>query len=385
MPRLEAAATPAVLRWARESIGLSDQLAAKRISVSAQKLKAWERGSSRPTFAQLRKAADVYKRPLAVFFLDSPPLDVTTPPDFRLGHRGVSDASPALRLAIRQAHARRESALDLATAAGEQPPTFSHYIPRDIRVEDAANLVRELLGISESDQTTWREPYRALSSWRQAVENLGIFVFQVSRVKVSEMRAFSIFESHFPVIAINSADAPNGRIFSLFHELAHVLTRSSALCAFDEGDAAVEEVELRCNAIAGHALVPTPALEKALAENIVIDEAALSRLATHFCVSAQVVLRRLHEHKKVSDDFFRTQMKRLSSTKPAKKGGAVPLDVRTVASLGRSYIRLALAAYSQGSVTLGELAGLLEVKVAYIDRVASRATMVYSPEVEAGE
>lgn len=34
---------------------------------------AWEIGEAVPTIAQLRKAAEVYKRSLAVFFLSEPP------------------------------------------------------------------------------------------------------------------------------------------------------------------------------------------------------------------------------------------------------------------------------------------------------------------------
>jgi transcriptional regulator with XRE-family HTH domain len=68
-----ALATPSLLAWGRNAARLSANAAAKRIGVSPAVLLEWEAGEARPSFAQLRKLADVYKRPLAVFYLAAPP------------------------------------------------------------------------------------------------------------------------------------------------------------------------------------------------------------------------------------------------------------------------------------------------------------------------
>src|SRR5262249_12013340 len=70
MARAEANPTPTVLIWARESAGLPVELAAKKAAIGSERLAAWERGEQRPTFAQLRKLSEVYKRPLAIFYLN---------------------------------------------------------------------------------------------------------------------------------------------------------------------------------------------------------------------------------------------------------------------------------------------------------------------------
>ena len=72
-----------MLRWTRESLNLPINEAAKKIRVRPSKLSAWESGESTPTIGQLRKAAAVYKRPLAVFFLSQPPRDFDALKDFR--------------------------------------------------------------------------------------------------------------------------------------------------------------------------------------------------------------------------------------------------------------------------------------------------------------
>lgn len=69
---MPALVEPSVLRWARESIDLTPVAAARKIGVPDDRVQAWESGAEVPTVAQLRKAAEVYKRSLAVFFLPAP-------------------------------------------------------------------------------------------------------------------------------------------------------------------------------------------------------------------------------------------------------------------------------------------------------------------------
>src|SRR5271165_3374648 len=103
MDRTEANPTPSVLVWARESAGLSVELAAKKAGVNADRLSAWESGHQRPSFAQLRKLATAYKRPLAIFYLAEPPLRFHPMHDFRrFGEGGEIGQSPELTLEIRR-------------------------------------------------------------------------------------------------------------------------------------------------------------------------------------------------------------------------------------------------------------------------------------------
>jgi hypothetical protein len=44
------------------------------MKIDAALLRAWEDGADRPSIAQVRELGEIYKRPLAVFFLPQPPL-----------------------------------------------------------------------------------------------------------------------------------------------------------------------------------------------------------------------------------------------------------------------------------------------------------------------
>lgn len=112
-----ATVTPSVLRWARESAGFALDVAAKRIGVEPAKLSAAEDGSSLLTFPQLRKAAGVFKRPLAVFFLNEPPTVEIPVADFRRVPEALgTPTSPELRLEVRRLNRKREIAAWLGDA-----------------------------------------------------------------------------------------------------------------------------------------------------------------------------------------------------------------------------------------------------------------------------
>lgn len=76
---------PAVLRWARESIGMSVEDVALKLKRPPEDIRAWESAdATAPTYAQLETLAyKVLKRPLAVFFLPEPPKEVSPKREFR--------------------------------------------------------------------------------------------------------------------------------------------------------------------------------------------------------------------------------------------------------------------------------------------------------------
>jgi transcriptional regulator with XRE-family HTH domain len=74
MPRsISALVKPALLVWVRKRSGLKLEQAATKMRVDADVLRRWESGRGRPSIAEVRKLGEIYKRPLAVFFLQEPP------------------------------------------------------------------------------------------------------------------------------------------------------------------------------------------------------------------------------------------------------------------------------------------------------------------------
>jgi len=357
-----------MLLWARESIGMSIEEAAQAADVDAARLTGWEQEPQleRPTIAQVRKLAAAYRRPLAAFFLPEPPREQQLVADFRRLPGSPRDPSPELIVELRRAASRREIALDLGAELHELPPTFDLEAARSASPEAAAERVRARLGIDAGVRKSWSDPYAALRAWRRRIEAQGVLVFQISGVAVEETRGFSCWYEPLPVIAINSADAALARVFTLAHELGHLVRRKGAVCDMGEGGAE----EVWCNRFAGELLVPTDELaQEAGAYRAEWPDQELQRISRRFWVSHEVVLRRLVSLGLASKDLYeRWRSQRLGTPAPGG-GGPVPLPKRLVSSAGATFVRLVLSAFHAELISASTLAGYLGVKLKHLPAI----------------
>ena len=78
---------PQILKWARESLGLSTEDVANIFdakTVISEVVAAWESGKMFPTYPQLETLAyKIYERPLALFFFPEPPEEEAVSAQFR--------------------------------------------------------------------------------------------------------------------------------------------------------------------------------------------------------------------------------------------------------------------------------------------------------------
>jgi transcriptional regulator with XRE-family HTH domain len=170
---------PSVLRWARESIDLSPEAAARKIGVPDDRVQAWEAGEAQPTIAQLRKAAEAYKRSLAVFFLPAPPAGFDTLRDFRRHERaGPGTWSPGLHEDYRRAHMQRDLALELYELEDVEPPSKWRIDPLPATDEELANAARQrLLSITPVPFPSGSATvYDHINTWVAALETAGVMV-----------------------------------------------------------------------------------------------------------------------------------------------------------------------------------------------------------------
>ncbi|VMP20962.1 peptidase [Streptococcus pneumoniae] len=70
--------------------------------------------------------------------------------------------------------------------------------------------------------------------WRGLLEEHGVLVFQTTKISLETFRGLSVHHDELPVVMVNGGDSPAGRTFTLFHEVAHLINRTSGLCALRE-------------------------------------------------------------------------------------------------------------------------------------------------------
>lgn len=378
-----ASATPTVLRWARETAGLSIDDAAKRINNGqAAKLAAAEDGTGLLTFPQLRIAAGVYKRPLAVFFLREPPAQELQVADFRrLPNTHDAALSTKLRFELRRLGRKRDIAARLGGAL-QIDWSFVGGVALDSAwsPELVADQLRKRFGVTSELRRQWRDEYQAFKWWRTAIENTGTLVFLSRGISVDEIRGFSIARAPFPLIALNRADHPRARMFTLLHEFTHVLLGESAMCDIveDDGiDARRRRIEVFCNAVAGEALVPRGELIalQAVQQHPAGDrwsDAELESVAGAFAVSIEVVLRRLLTLGLAALDEYRDYRARWARERQTARDTAErqtfgekqhEIAMRTQ---GLPYVRIVLDAMHRDEVTASQVSDFLDIKLDYL-------------------
>jgi Zn-dependent peptidase ImmA (M78 family)/DNA-binding XRE family transcriptional regulator len=384
MTNFEVDVAPDVLIWARESTGLSPDEAAQKIGVDPLTLRFWEEGAESPTIGKLRKLAEVYKRPLAVLLLPEPPRRFDALRDFRLLQSNQGRPySPALHLAFRRVQMQREVAEELAELEGNTPPSIELHLSPSADPEAAGDTIRGWLGAPIRD-TSRANRGDDLSQWIDLVEDKSILVTQVGGIAIEEMRGCSISDQPFPAIIINGKDAPRGKLFTLVHELVHVLLHAGGVCdladRFRQVHTADERIERFCNQVAAVVLMPRalvlrdPAVGRA-SEDTRWSQPELRRLADLHGVSAEAMLLRLVTLHKASWEFyFQRRPHFLQAYEEARqeqgeRAGGPSFYRMKVRDFGRRYTTAVVDAYHRRDINSAELADYLEIKVNQLQRL----------------
>src|SRR5882672_801366 len=191
--RVFAKVRPEILRWARESAGVTLAGAADSLDLEEEVLSAWETGDDRPSVPQLRKLATLYKRPLSVFYLQALPKGFQVVSDFRRQSESSGPFSPELTQEIRFAHQRRELALELLADLGDAAQKFTLSSALSEDPETVGQRLRKYLNIDDSQRKVFASDGTgriAFNAWRQAAEAVGVLVFQSMRVSAQETSGF---------------------------------------------------------------------------------------------------------------------------------------------------------------------------------------------------
>jgi Zn-dependent peptidase ImmA (M78 family)/transcriptional regulator with XRE-family HTH domain len=369
---------PSILTWARESLGLTVAEVAAKMDKDRDVIQQWEHGKSSPTLAQLEKLAySIYKRPLAVFFLSRPPKETTPKQDFRtLPDKEIKNITPEFRLIIRKAKYNQLVLKQLNEVGSllKNPLHRAFQLRLTNNPTNTANRLREYLGITKSLQQSFKNSDDAFSYYRNLVEKHGIYIFQYP---LPDARGFSLMDKEFPVIVLNSKDKPNGKIFTLFHELCHILFNTGGIFRdyyTEELKQSPDRIEIFCNKFASDFLLPT---EELLNEPIVLNHAQkkewsndqLQSIADTYKVSKEVVLRKLLEAGKTTHVFYskmrnswKEAFQKANETKKPPESGP-GFHVVNLSHLGKKFVAQVLTSYHIGNITESQVADYLGIKI----------------------
>lgn len=323
------------LRWARTVSRVDPEALAVATGTSADRIEAFELGASQPTFRQLSLIAKKLDRPLGFFFAPPPETaDVPETADFR--SRGTDDIPSELAREMKRVEQHREAMLELSG------PVERRWNIDSVTFKTAARRAAALrlqLGLTERFIPPESQANQVLNFWRGLLEHAGFMVFQTTRIPLEVFRGLSIHHDSLPIIVVNGSDSASGRIFTMFHEVAHLANQTSGLCVLEDEISA----EAVANRFAADFLMPESLVrERLVAADDPIEVA--TRLAAGLKVSplaAAVRLRTLHLMSEQELDLVRehsTANWRIAREQQKNSGGFVPPWRLRYRDLGESYV-----------------------------------------------
>jgi len=359
---------PEMLVWARKTAGLSLGETAKRLNKTVEVIDLWEKGVGAPTYLQLEKLAyNIYKRPLALFFFPEPPQEETPKQSFRtLPEQEIEMIPSRVRILIRKARVMQANLVELNEGINPAEKQISRELKFDVNqsMNEIAMRIRAFLGISLDQQIEWKNTDEAFKGWRERFEENGIFVFK-DAFKEDDFSGFCLYDDAFPLIYINNSMADTRQIFTLFHELAHLLFKTGGIDTLRndylnhlEGEN--RKIEVICNRFTGVFLVPDSDF-KNQSEGVTANDGILQDLADRYKVSREVILRKFFDKGMISHEFYSEKKNEWMLTEPRKgKGGDYYRNMG--GNLSQKYMDLAFGHFYQNRITDSQLAEYLGVK-----------------------
>jgi len=369
MPQYVQGINPNIIEWARERSGYTQKEVAEFLNKNIETICNWESGECAPTYAQLEKLADKFKRPIALFFFPEAPQEPDLGDQFSLRSSEIEKLNTRLHVLLRQAAARHISLMELNMDVNPVETKIFRDAHAQIGspIMDLACRVREYLDISVETQAGWKTAAEAFEIWRDRIQEKGVFVFK-DAFQDDFVDGFSLVHEQFPVIYLNNSRPPVRQIFSLFHELAHLLLGENGIT---HGIHPVgERVEVFCNQFAAEFLVPSEHLETRLNYSVYNDD-VIEELAGYYKVSRPVILLKLVDRGTITSDGYKKKIEQWAKAHHAnsQKGtGGDYYNTRAV-YLGNRFLELAFRRYNQGSCSIEELADHLNVKVKNLPRL----------------
>jgi len=276
-----------------------------------------------------------------------------------------NSSGPNTLAAIRLAQSYQDS---LEVLIGASPKDIADLQINKMGVEAAANHVRSVLEFSIEQQRRFRSPEKAFKALRHILEQWGIFTFKDS-LEDKFISGFCLISEDFPVIFVNNSNSFSRQLFTLAHELAHILFGVNGITDINEsyiGDMSDydRKIEIKCNQFASYFLIPNSESENIIKAYKQLGIDGIGEIANIYSVSREFILRRLLDLGQVKDAVYTAKAKEWNADYLRSSGNKPGGDYyRThLAYLGETYTAAAFIKYKAGRISQAELASHLNVK-----------------------
>ena len=313
---------PDILDDILQTRALSRSQLSERLGVSSDKLNEELNRKPQPKHTLLNKIARELSVPEFVFYMKNSPTLHDSLPDFRTPQQQATPKSKATVESIQWA----EGIQRLLSENNGKPLYALPYLSPNLnqKIDDFALEARQFFGITPSDQTDAKDSKAFYLLCRKKIEDHQILVLQDS-FPTEDGAGYCIWSPIHPIIVINTQrQRSSRRLFTLLHELAHVLMHQSGI---SDPFISRNSIERLCNRFAASFLLPRAYLDvllRGLEISNTPTPSEIARIASRLNISQQAAilqLERLGQVAKGSHDQWLSYVQMHGNPDFKKEGG----------------------------------------------------------------
>lgn len=359
MERLKAF-NPSRLRWCMNDASISSSDLSSRISISESVINKALHGEAGLTFVQIQKLGQFFGR-TPLFYLQPGPVEQVeiSTPEFRTLKNKLHNLSPQTKKIVELVERHRQLYVDLLDELSYSPPTlFSPPPTESLPPEEVASVARAWLGITVEN---------TFDAYRKAIEKHGVLVFRTNgyngKWKIPEsdpVIGFSLFHSQYPVVVVKKDPSEARQLFTLAHELGHILLFKESTVDSPESLVSHAGKERLANQFASHFLLPSLSLSQINCDSLPRDPSQLEQELRPYRrmwgVSNDVILIRLIEENRLAqsvyDNFVKWRDECLPNETTVSAGSRAWRYREPLHIFGDPYVRTVLQALEEKKLTL---------------------------------
>lgn len=361
---------PQRIIWSCEEFGITPDILSTQLKISRENFEKTLNGDDGITVNQLRTIAQYFKRGL-LFFLEEEPVNEETihSPQFRTLTGQKPLLSPELKVLIERIEKQRDIYINLLDDLGiEEDFDWNRYRLPSNSIQDikrSANRIRSWLGLANQE---------TFATYRSKVENKGIFVFvtngyrgQWQIAKDDPIRGFSLYYPTYPIIAIKKQISVRPQVFTLMHELGHLLLHRDGFIDDENDFYSNQGKEKVANEFAGNILVPDEFLSQIDMSEFPYNEVSayssyLNDYSKRWAVSTEVILRRFLNEGILENRYYEEYRRwRIGLPSKSQEGGSRTTRFKEpIRMFGVRFVGTVLNAYHENRVTLAKASTYLD-------------------------
>ena len=378
MPKrgIKVSVKPEVFIWLKESSGWTTDEIAKRLKISSKVVNEFESGDKPLKMSQIKTLAKAFKRPIAAFMFSKPLAEKNRPKDYRAitSRNNVFDKKTLLVMR----ETRRLQSILSELLSGEDYQNGGKLERRKIaeNPEKIALEFRKKLDLTRDKQRRFRDGYGFFNYLRDAFEEMNVFVFQFS-MPIEDARGFTFAEELPYTIVVNTKDSIEARIFTLMHEVGHILLRESAIGIPDAGRLSGNENEKWCDSFSAFFIVPEEYAKEEFGahKGSLTTPNQLKRSSRKFKASKAMLLRRMKDMKYITKSEYDSKMNQYTpkSKEELKSSGiAIPQERKALSELGSGFVSLVAKNFNSQKITFADALDYLSIKANKFDKLLSK-------------